>query len=109
MTKPEDLPYALSGRETIGETGGLRVQILTLAPGECVPWHWHSQVTDTFVCMDGPMVVETRAPSAVHELAPGQRLDVPPKTAHEVRGLNGQGCRFLIVQGMGEHDFHPVG
>lgn len=109
MTKPEDLPYTIQARELIAEVNGLRVQIMTLAPGECVPWHWHSKVDDTFICMDGPMVVETKAPAAVHELMPGERLTVPVKTAHEVRGKNGAGCRFTIIQGIGEHDFHPVG
>ena len=34
---------------------------------------------------------------------------VPPKTAHEVAGKDGAGCRFAIVQGVGVHDFIPVG
>ena len=39
MTKPEDLPYTIQDRELIGEVNGLRVQIMELGPGECVPWH----------------------------------------------------------------------
>ncbi|MEQ8807137.1 MAG: cupin domain-containing protein [Rhodospirillales bacterium] len=109
MTKPEDLPYTIQDRELIGEVNGLRVQIMELGPGECVPWHWHSVVDDTFVCMEGPMIVETRAPRQTHELMPGDRLTVPVKTAHEVHGKDGAGCKFMLVQGIGEHDFHPVG
>lgn len=109
MTKPEDLPYTIQARELIGEVDGLRVQIMALGPGETVPWHWHSEVDDTFVCMEGPMIVETRAPGQVHELGPGERLTVPVKTAHEVRGKDGGACKFVLVQGIGEHDFHPVG
>ena len=40
MTDPKDLPYSISGREMIAETGGLRVQILTLGEGEKVSWHF---------------------------------------------------------------------
>ena len=109
MTDPKDLPYTISDRETIAETEGIRVQILTLGEGEAVPWHYHSRITDTFICLDGPMVVETRAPRARHELAPGERLAVPPKTAHEVRGKDDRPCRFVIVQGVGAHDFVLVG
>src|SRR5690606_11970299 len=98
-----------SGREMIAEVPGLRVHTMALAPGEGVPWHWHSEVDDTFICMEGPMVVETRAPRAVHELRPGERLTVPVKTAHTVHGKDGGACKFLLIQGIGEHDWHPVG
>ena len=58
------MAYPLEKRELVAEAPGLRMQILTLGPGQEVPWHWHSEVTDTFWCMDGPMVIETRAPRA---------------------------------------------
>ena len=51
MTKPEDLPYFIEGRELIAETPDLRVQILTLEPGEEVLWHYHSEIADTFICL----------------------------------------------------------
>ena len=101
--------YTIKGRETVAEGADLRVSILTLDAGECVPWHSHTEVADDFVCMDGPMVVETRAPRATYVLQPGQRCTVPPKTAHYVHGLDGGPCKFLITQGVGIYDFIPVG
>jgi quercetin dioxygenase-like cupin family protein len=101
--------YKIAGRETIAEGADLRVQVLTLAAGECVPWHYHSAITDSFVCLEGPMVVETRAPPAVHVLQPAQRCAVGPKTAHYVHGEDDGPCKFLIVQGVGVYDFMPVG
>lgn len=109
MTAPKDLPYTISGRELVSEADGLRVQILGLATGETIPWHYHTVVSDIFVGLEGTTVVETRAPSARHELAPGGHCVVPPGTAHEVTGKNGGACRFTLVQGIGEHDFKPVG
>ncbi|MCG8596693.1 MAG: cupin domain-containing protein [Kiloniellales bacterium] len=109
MTDPKDLSYELTRRENIAETAELRVRILTPGEDEKVPWHDHSEITDTFICLEGPVVVETRAPRARHELVQGDRLAVPPMTAHEVRGKDGRGCRFVIVQGIGTHDFIPVG
>ncbi len=109
MTAPEHPSYQIAGRELVSEADGLRVQILTLGPGEKVPWHCHSVVTDIFICLDGTTVIETRAPRARHELARGEHCVVPAKTAHEVSGKDGAGCRFTIVQGVGEHDFIPVG
>ncbi len=109
MTAPKDLPYRIAGRELVAENDGLRVQILTLGDGENVPWHYHSVISDIFICLEGTTVVETRAPRARHELAPGKHCVVPPKTAHEVTGKDGNGCRFAIVQGVGPHDFVAVG
>jgi quercetin dioxygenase-like cupin family protein len=101
--------YELAGRELVAEGTDLRVQVLTLAAGQCVPWHYHSEITDAFVCLEGPMVVETRAPPNEYLLMPGQRCAVPPKTAHYVHGEDGGACQFLIVQGVGVYDFVPVG
>ncbi len=109
MTEPEPLPYQIAGRELVSEADGLRVQILTLGPGECVPWHSHSAVTDIFIGLEGTTVIETRAPRARHELTPGGTCVVPPETAHQVAGKDGAGCRFTLVQGVGVYDFIPVG
>lgn len=107
MTAPKDLPYRIAGRELVAENDGLRVQILTLGDSENIPWHYHSVVSDIFICLEGITVIETKATR--HELAPGKHCVVPPKTAHEVTGKDGNGCRFTIVQGVGEYDFVPVG
>lgn len=78
--------YEIADRELVAEGVGLRVQVLTLAAGQCVPWHYHSEIVDTFVCLEGPMVVETRAPRDDYLLMPGQRCAVRPRTAHYVHG-----------------------
>jgi mannose-6-phosphate isomerase-like protein (cupin superfamily) len=101
--------YVIKGRETVAEGADLRVTILTLDTGECVPWHSHSEITDDMICMEGRVVVETRAPRHEHVLQPGQRCTVPPKTAHTVHGKDGGPCKFLIVQGVGVYDYVAVG
>ena len=109
MTAPRDLPYTIAGRELVAETSGLRVQVLTLAIGEKIPWHYHSIVSDIFICLEGTTIVETKAPPARHKLAPGEHCVVSPMTAHEVTVKGRVGCRFAIVQGVGEHDFNLAG
>jgi quercetin dioxygenase-like cupin family protein len=99
----------IAGYETLMEGEDMRASILTLAAGESVPWHYHTETTDAFVCLDGTVVVETRAPRAQHVLAAGQRCAVPPRTAHHVHGLEGTACQFLILQGVGEYDNVAVG
>ena len=79
MTTPENLPYTISGRELVAETDGLRVQVLTLGLGEKIPWHYHSAVSDIFICLEGTMVVETRAPKARHQLDAWRTLRRSPQ------------------------------
>ena len=54
--------YEIAGSEVVSEGADMRVSVLTLAAGQCVPWHYHNEISDSFVCLEGPMVVETRAP-----------------------------------------------
>ena len=101
--------YEIDGHELVAEGADMRVQVLTLAAGQSIPWHYHSEITDQFVCLDGPIVVDTRAPHHAYALDKGERCAVPPMTAHYVQGKDGGPCRFLIVQGVGVYDFTPVG
>ena len=50
---------AIAGYERVMEGTDMRASVLTLAAGECVPWHYHSTIIDSFVCLEGPMEVET--------------------------------------------------
>lgn len=99
----------ISGYDTVMEGADMRALVLTLAAGECVPWHYHSDITDRFFCLEGPMVVETRAPRAVNDLKTGESCAIPPKTAHYVHGKDDGPCRFLVLQGVGVYDNIPVG
>ena len=99
--------YTIAADEIIAKGTDLKVSILTLTASQCVPWRHHSNVSDRFFCMEGPMVVETRVPRATHVLKPGETCMVPPRTAHYVHGQNGGPCRFMIVQGVGVYDYVP--
>ena len=107
--RPRVTELQVSGFETVMEGMDMRAVVLTLAAGECVPWHYHSDISDVFFCLDGPMIVETRAPRDLTELETGGRYAVPPRTAHYVRGKDNGPCRFLILQGTGVYDNVPVG
>ena len=109
MAARETETYQVEHRETVAETAALRVRLFTLTAGQEVPWHYHSHVTDTFFCLEGTLSVETRSPAARHLLSVGESCAVPPMTAHRVTGHGCERARFLIVQGVGTYDFHPVG
>jgi quercetin dioxygenase-like cupin family protein len=104
-----DFDLAIAGYETVMEGADMRAVVLTLDHGQNVPWHYHSTITDAFVCLKGPMVVETRAPRMTHVLNPGERCEVPPMTAHYVHGQNDGPCQFMVLQGPGVYDNILVG
>jgi quercetin dioxygenase-like cupin family protein len=108
MTFNNRRKYAIEHRELIASADGLRVQVLTVGPGQCVPWHHYTQITDSFFCLEGPMVIQTQAPDAVHELHAGDRLSVPPNRLHTVFTKHAKICRFVIVQGVGRYDYVPL-
>ena len=99
----------VAGYETVMEGEDMRAVMLTLDQGQNVPWHYHSTITDSFVCLKSPMVVETRAPRSTYVLNAGERCEVPPKTAHHVHGLDGGPCQFMVLQGIGVYDNMRVG
>lgn len=104
-----DLSYTVDDHEVVAATPDLRMVVLTLGAGQEVPWHWHSNVADHVICLEGPMVVEMRSPRERFELKAGQRCTVPPRRAHHVAGKEGGPCKFAILQGLGTYDFNPVG
>ena len=101
--------YEIAEQEVVAEGADMRVIVMTLAAGQSVPWHFHSEITDNFVCLEGQLVVETRAPRAVAQLAPGERFAVAPKTAHTTCGKDKGPCKFMLIQGVGVYDYAPVG
>ena len=109
-TKPAHWPsYEVADYEIVAAVPELRMVTITLGKGHEVPWHWHTNISDRFFCMQGPMVIETRAPREVVTLRPGETYVVPPKRAHRVTGENNGPCKFSVLQGGGVYDYNPVG
>lgn len=101
--------YAVKNIEAIAEGSDVRARLYTLAPGDVIPWHFHSQVTDWYFCLDGTLRIETRAPQADERIAVGGRYFIPPKTAHRISNGTDRGdCRFLLLQGVGTYDFNKI-
>lgn len=108
MSSRAERPYEVEHVEIVAEADGLRVQIFTLAEGQCVPWHFHSEITDTFACLEGPMTIRTFDPEDEHLLEPGDTFVVEPSMPHRVSGKDDGPCKFMIVQGVGTYDYVPV-
>ena len=92
-------------REVLASAPGLRVQLVTIAPGQRIPWHHHTEVSDTIVAIVGPVVVQFRDGAPPHRLEAGERLTIVPGTEHTVSGEGGGACRFVNLHAGGTYDF----
>lgn len=103
QSKPQ--PYKVRNIHVVAKGADVLVRAYTLDPGETIPWHRHSDVSDNYYGLEGQVVIETRAPAARHEVGAGQSATVTPSVVHQVSNASGAPCRFLLVQGVGKYDF----
>lgn len=105
MSELQAQAYRVKKISVIAKGSDVLVREYLLGPGESIPWHHHTQVSDHYYGLEGLVLIETRAPDARHELNPGESATVIPPTAHRVSNPSSKPCRFLLVQGVGQYDF----
>jgi quercetin dioxygenase-like cupin family protein len=105
----DNLGYTVKSVEPIAVGSDVQARIFTLAPGEEIPWHFHSNVSDWYLVTKGTLSIETRAPAARQALSAGATYRIPPKTAHLISNRSQSDASFLLVQGVGAYDFIKVG
>jgi quercetin dioxygenase-like cupin family protein len=79
--------YTVKNVETVAAGKDVRARLFTLAPGEVIPWHSHSEIADHFFVLDGELTVETRAPD-----------DVPLASASATRSIQDTPTRLRIAE-----------
>lgn len=94
--------------DVILETEEVRVRILALEEKDATAWHFHTQVTDRMLCLEGSIAVEYENPRERVELAPGERCEVVVERIHRVVNLSPGIAKYLLVQGVGRYDFNRV-
>jgi quercetin dioxygenase-like cupin family protein len=104
-TRPWERDYAIKQTLVLAETPELRIIDLTLAPGECVPWHLHPDNDDLFIGLRGTFEIREVKPDRVTVMRPLERHNVVKRTPHTAVNPSGEECQFLIVQGPGKYDF----
>lgn len=104
----EPLPFDIRSFEVIARTPMLRVVELELGASEEVPWHFHTQITDTFYCLLGEARIQHGARGEDARLRVGESHSVPVGTPHRVSNGGTSPCRLLLVQGVGAYDFVPT-
>ncbi len=105
MPEVVDSPYRIAAKETILATNDARVTLMTLAPGQSIPVHCHSAVTDNTFCLSGLAMIVLPDTGERLRLTPGDRACVAPGRPHDVANIGTIDCRLLLVQGPGAYDF----
>jgi quercetin dioxygenase-like cupin family protein len=98
-------PYQIARKQVIAMSQDVRATLMTFDPGQEIPWHSHSNVTDTSFCLKGEVELSLKDPDETTVLTPGQWRAVPQGAAHRVRCLGPGQCEVLLVQGVGAYDF----
>ncbi len=100
--------YEVERRARHAERPGFRISELQISPTQQVPWHYHSNIQDTFYVIEGQLRIFLRDPKEEVRLAPGETYSVPPRRPHLVINGGDNSATFLVLQGIGEYDYVPL-
>jgi mannose-6-phosphate isomerase-like protein (cupin superfamily) len=84
---------------------GFRIAELQIGPSQTIPWHCHTKTQDTFYVINGAIRIFAREPEEDLCLTVGDTYSVRPGRPHYVANAGNTSAVFLVLQGMGEHDF----
>ncbi len=113
MNEPKSLRdashlYEVERRVEHAARPGFRIMELQLSPTQKVPWHSHSNISDTFYVLEGQMRLFLQDPKEEVNLQPGEVYAVRPSRPHLVTNAGTKPLTFLVLQGVGEYDFVPL-
>ena len=100
--------YEVERRVSHAARPGFRINELQIWPKQKVPWHYHSNIQDTFYVLEGRIRVFLRDPKEEAQLGPGDTYTVKPRRPHLVVNGGDTSATFLVLQGIGEYDFVPL-
>lgn len=100
--------YEVERRVTHAARPGFRINELQISATQKVPWHYHSNVRDTFYVIEGKIRIFLRDPKEEVRLGPGETYAVQPRRPHLVINGGATSATFLVLQGIGEYDFVPL-
>jgi len=103
--KPANRPYEVERRTYHAARPGFRIVEMRIGPTQTIPWHYHTEAQDTFYVVSGSIRIRMRAADEQAVLAPGRSCVVRAGRPHSVENAGGTSAVFLILQGIGEHDF----
>ena len=100
--------YEVERRARHAERPGFRISELQISPTQQVPWHYHTNIQDTFYVLEGELRLSLREPKEDVRLRPGETYAVRPGRAHLVTNAGTSSATFLVLQGIGDYDYVTV-
>ena len=100
--------YEVERRRCHAERPGFRINELQISKSQKVPWHYHSNIQDTFYVLEGSIRIFLQNPKESITLRPGETCTVAPRRPHLVTNAGEGSATFLVLQGIGEYDFVPL-
>jgi quercetin dioxygenase-like cupin family protein len=100
--------YEVERRARHAVRPGFRISELQLSPMQKVPWHYHTNISDTFYVLEGQMRLFLQDPKEEVRLGPGETFVARPGRPHLVTNAGSTSLTFLIMQGIGEYDYVPL-
>jgi len=100
--------YEVERRARHAERPGFRIAELQLSATQTVPWHYHTNIADTFYVLAGEMRLFLQKPKEEVRLKPGETFTAVAGRPHLVTNAGESSLTFLIMQGIGEYDYVPL-
>jgi len=100
--------YEVERRAYHAARPGFRIAEMQISPTQTIPWHYHTDAQDTFYVINGTIRVFAREPEEEVCLTVGMTYSIRPGRPHLVACAGDTSAVFLVLQGMGEHDFVPL-
>jgi quercetin dioxygenase-like cupin family protein len=100
--------YEVERRQYHAQRPGFRINELQISKSQKVPWHYHSNIQDTFYVLEGSIRIFLQNPKESITLKPGETCTVAPRRPHLVTNAGEGSATFLVLQGIGEYDFVPL-
>src|SRR5215467_15407205 len=93
--------YEVERRVQHAARPGFRIMELQLSPTQKVPWHSHSNVSDTFYVLEGHMRLFLQNPKENVNLKPGEVYVVRPERPHLVTNGGANSLTFWFCRASG--------
>jgi mannose-6-phosphate isomerase-like protein (cupin superfamily) len=100
--------YEVERRAQHAARPGFRISELQLSPTQKVPWHFHTNIADTFYVLEGQMRLFLQKPKEEVRLGPGESYVAVAGRPHLVTNGGTTSLTFLVLQGVGEYDYVPL-
>ena len=94
----------MSQREELITLNNARVASIELAIGEESQWHYHTELVENVVCLNGSIELQCSSPELLVRLNPGERKEIKPMRKHRLVNLGDTEATYLLVQS-GNYDF----